>query len=400
MDDPSCAQLLGLLLSRRCLLGAAVAATGVVATACTIDDSPDTTVEPSETPLPPPTATQDTISSPVAGYVDADRWTGRAITIASLGGDYQAAQAEAYFKPFEVATGATVREDTTVLRDLQRQVDDGAVIWDVVCLPTEEVLPLARANYLMPIDYSVIDTSVLLTETGIAMQHGVGADFFSTVIVYPGEADTVPEGWSDFWDTQRFSSGRALKKDPVGTLEFALLADGVPRDELYPLDIGRAFSSLDKIVPEVAIWYEDSKQPIELILAGEVSLASAWNVRTALPDAQGKFGITWHGGMLSADSWVIPRGTQNAELAMDFINYATRAVPNANFCRLLPFGPVNRVSLELLRPEQRAMLPTAEPHLAVQFVENWNYWVDNRQRLKVRFNEWLETTLTTESDEE
>lgn len=386
-------------LNRRGLLSLALAGTSVIATGCRSGGSPASTVQPSETPVPSPTATQETIASPVAGFVDADRWTGRAMIVASLGGDYQATQAAAYFKPFEVATGATIRQATTVLSDLQRQVDDDAVIWDVVCLPTEEVLPLARANYLTPIDYSVVDTSTLLTETGIMMQHGVGADFFSTVIIYPIEAERVPEGWSDFWDVKQFGAGRALKKDPAGTLEFALLASGVPRDQLYPLDVERAFSSLALIAPEVVIWYEDSKQPIELILAGEVQMASAWNVRTTLPDALGKFGITWNGGMLSGDSWVVPRRTKNADLGMSFISYATRAVPNANFCRLLPFGPVNRESLDFLRPDTLSLLPTAIPHLSEQFVENWNYWVDNRERLSARFNEWLEAHLTTDNVE-
>ncbi|HEV2108354.1 MAG TPA: extracellular solute-binding protein [Thermomicrobiales bacterium] len=387
-------------LNRRGLLSLALAGTSAIATGCTPRDSPASTVQPSETPVPSPTATQETIASPVAGFVDVDRWAGRVMTVASLGGNYQAAQAEAYFKPFEVATGVTIRQDTAVLGDVQRQVDDDAVIWDVVCLPTEEVLPLARASYLTPIDYSVIDTSTLLTETGIVMQHGVGADFFSTVIIYPIEAERVPEGWADFWDVKRFGAGRALKKDPVGTLEFALLASGVPRDQLYPLDVERAFASLALITPDVVIWYEDSKQPIELILADEIQMASAWNVRTALPDALGKFGITWQGGMLSGDSWVVPRRTKNADLAMSFISYATRAVPNANFCRLLPFGPVNRESLDFLRPDTLRILPTAIPHLSEQFVENWNYWVDNRERLTARFNEWLETHLATDNIEE
>jgi len=121
-----------------------------------------------------------------------------------------------------------------------------------------------------------------------------------------------------------------------------------------------------------------------------VGLASAWNVRTTLPDARGQIGISWAGGMLSGDSWVVPAGAPNADVAMSLVNYATRAVPTANFSRLIPFGPVNREALALLTPAERDGLPTAESHLAMQFVENWNYWVDNRERLGRRFDTWLE----------
>lgn len=345
-------------------------------------------------PLPTvePVPTQEPIASPIASYLDPERWTGRALTVASLGGDYQRAQDEAYFAPFAVDTGATVRQETTDEAALRRQVDDDGAVWDVACIATEAVLPLARAGYLAPIDYAVVDRSNLFTELGIAMQHGVAADLFSTAIAYPVTAPEIPRGWADFWDTSRFGEGRALKKEPIGTLEFALLADGIPIDQLYPLDVERAFASLDRIKPHVASqsWYEDGKQPVELLVNAAVGLASAWNVRTELPDIRGQVGIQWAGGMLSADSWVVPRGAPNADVAMDFVNYATRAKPNANFCRLLPFGPVNREALALLRPDRLPLLPTADANRTVQFVENWNYWLDNYDALARRFREWLE----------
>jgi putative spermidine/putrescine transport system substrate-binding protein len=352
-------------------------------------------------PTAEPVPTQEPIASPIASYLDPERWTGRTLTVASLGGDYQRAQDEAYFAPFTVDTGATVRQDTTVEADLRRQVDDEGVIWDVVCIATEAVLPLARARYLAPINYAAVDKSNLFAELGIAMQHGVAADLFSTAITYPAAATEIPRGWADFWDTGRFGEGRALKKEPIGTLEFALLADGVPIDQLYPLDVERAFASLDRIKPHVAAqgWYEDGKQPVELVVNGAVGLASAWNVRAALPDIRGQVGIQWAGGMLSADSWVVPRGAPNPDVAMDFVNYATRARPNANFCRLLPFGPVNREALALLRPDRLPLLPTSDANRAVQFVENWNYWVDNYDALAERFRGWLEAELESDGTE-
>ena len=336
------------------------------------------------------------LASPVAGFLDPSRWRGRALTVASQGGDYQQAQDDAYFAPFQAATGATISQDTTVLGELRRQVDDEAVQWDLVCLPTEDVLPLARDGYLQPIDYTVVDDSVLFGETGIVMQYGVGADFFSTVIVGPIDAVTPTLTWTGFWDPAVGLPGRSLRRFPAGTLEFALIADGVALADLYPLDVERAFASLDRIAPQVAVWYEDSKQPVELVVNGEVGLASAWNVRTTLPDARDQIGISWAGGMLSGDSWVVPAGAQNADVAMSLVSYATRAVPNANFSRLIPFGPVNREALALLTPGEREGLPTAEAHMAVQFVENWNYWVDNRERLGRRFDAWLESVRQRE----
>ena len=61
--------------------------------------------------------------------------------------------------------------------------------------------------------------------------------------------------------------------------EFALLADGVTVDDLYPLDVERAFASLGRIYDNVAIWYEDGKLPIEMTNAGQAGMAAGWNVR-------------------------------------------------------------------------------------------------------------------------
>jgi putative spermidine/putrescine transport system substrate-binding protein len=93
--------------------------------------------------------------------------------------------------------------------------------------------------------------------------------------------------------------------------------------------------------------------------------------------------------MISADAWVSPRGSANNDIAMSFINYATRAVPTANFSGQQPFGPVNKDALALLRDDIVETLPNNPDHLAVQFFENWSFWRDRRTDLSARFEDWL-----------
>ncbi len=354
-------------------------------------DEPASVPTVAPTPTPTQEAIGDEVASPIAGYLNPQRWVGRTLTVTSAGSrEYKDAQAEAFLDAFAAATGATVQQKITDIGQLKNQVENGTVTWDVVDVPTEEVIPLSRADYLTPIDYQQVDISTVFPPE-IAMQYGVGFALFSTVIVFPAEAAQVPAGWQDFWNVGAFGEGRALRKSPVGTLEFALIADGVAptRDALYPLDVSRAFASLDKIKPYVSSWYEDGKQPVELVLNGQVGLASAWNVRADILEDPNAVALQWNGGMISGQSWVVPRGTQNEDVAMDFINFATRAVPSANFARLVPFGPVNLDALPLLRPDRRALLPSADPLREIQFVENWNYWADNVERLTEQFNAWL-----------
>jgi putative spermidine/putrescine transport system substrate-binding protein len=382
-------------LSRRSAVGAAGGAVLTFAGCGGSKNSPNATATVPPTEEPSPTPTQEPITSPVAGYADTARWTGRTLTIAAGGGDYQDAQNAAYFEPFAMATGATIKIATFDPNLLKDQVDNGSVSWDVTTFPSENVIALGRTNYLEPIDYDVVDKTPLFPEA--VLQYGVGTDFFSTVIVYPPDINPIPQGWVDFWDVTPPKDGekpdpkqlRALRHTPIGTLEFALLADGVETDKIYPIDADRAFASLDKIKQNVAVWYQDGKQPVELVVAGEVGMASAWNVRPWQLNKADLVRFEWYGGMLSADSWVVPKGAPNADVAMDFINFATRAVPSANFARMVPFGPANRDALDLLRPDRAAVLPTALANRSVQFFQNWNFWADNLDDLTARFEDWL-----------
>ena len=382
-------------LSRRALLGAMPIA---VVAACGGDD--DKPAQPTETPTleptpePESTATQEPIGSPVASYDDPTKWAGRNLTFAGWGGEYQDAQEEALLAPFTAATGAGIQIKVGELDRLRLQVDEQQVSWDLLTLPAEEVLVLGRQGYLEPIDYSIVEKSVVQPE--VTLQYGVGAAYFSTVIAYQ-RADSAPSGWPAFWNVTPLDDGavpdtaqaRALRRSPVGTLEFALLADGVPLTDLYPIDLERALASLDRIRGNVLVWYEDSKQPVELLIADQVSMASAWNVRPWQLGVADDIRVQWNGGMLSADVWVVPKGAPNADVAMDLINYATRSVPAANFSRLVPYGPVNPGALSLLRPERLADLPTAPANLERQFVQNWAWWADNVEAVTLRFEDWL-----------
>ena len=70
-------------------------------------------------------------------------------------------------------------------------------------------------------------------------------------------------------------------------LEFALMASGVPADQLYPIDIDRAFASYDKIKKDVVKWWDTGAVPIQLLTDREVVMTSVWNGRMAALQAAG-----------------------------------------------------------------------------------------------------------------
>ena len=85
-------------------------------------------------------------------------------------------------------------------------------------------------------------------------------------------------GWSSLWETVRLPGRRGLPRDPRGTLEVALLADGVAPSEVYrQLETGagqdRAFRRLDQLRPYIA-WWSSPAQAMDLLRQGNVVMVA------------------------------------------------------------------------------------------------------------------------------
>jgi putative spermidine/putrescine transport system substrate-binding protein len=374
------------LLTRRRFLGLAALASGAAVLATCRDER--STVSPTATPTSEASPEPDVLS--VEGYDDPTVWEGRTITVTSWGGEYQGAQERAFFEPFQRLTGARIETATTEIPALRRQVAADDTRWDVCDVLLDDVLPLANLGALELLDYNVIRTHGIFSD--VRFDHGVGSSYFSTVLAYltgRWPEQPPPGGWADFWDQARYPGTRGLHLNPQGTLEFALLSDGVSIDDLYPLDVDRALMRLTEIVPFIVLWWEQGAQPIQMLSTGDIDMVAAWNSRIERIRQEG-FGvdIQWNGGALSGDAWVIPKGAPNRDVAMDFINFATRPETTAAFSTIVPFGPVNRNAFELIPPEIAVRLPSYPEHRDRQFTVNAEWWFRHREGVQQQFDDW------------
>ena len=71
-----------------------------------------------------------------------------------------------------------------------------------------------------------------------------------------------PRSWAEVWDAKAFPGPRTFNFGGGTTpqLEFALLADGVPLSQVYPIDIERAWKKYDQLRPLVSKWYVSHAQ--------------------------------------------------------------------------------------------------------------------------------------------
>lgn len=346
------------------------------------------------TPTAIPTAAAtptEAIVQAVAGYDSPTVWDGREITVTSWGGEYQNAQQRAIFEPFERLTGATISVAATDIESLKSQVEASAVKWDVCDVLLEDVLPLANLGMLEELDYDIIQTTGI--DQGIRFDHAIGSAYYSTILAYRPPAwpeRAAPAGWGDFWDLERYPGTRGLHRQAQTTFEFALIADGVGVRELYPLDVARAIASLERIREAVTLWWEQGAQPAQLLNTGDIDMVAAWHSRIERVRQDGVLaGIQWAGGALSGDGWVIPKGSANREVAMDFINFATRPEVCAAFAALVPFGPVNSGAFDLMDPEVARLAPSFPENRKQQFIINFDWWFKHQEAADTQFEDWL-----------
>jgi len=312
------------------------------------------------------------------------------IVVASSGGKLEEAFTVAYYKPFTAKTGIEIVSTTNTYSKLKAMVDAGAVEWDVAQIDSAAAATNAMLGLLEKLDYGVIDKTDLID--GVPHDNYIPCDVAAAVISWNTKnvkAAEAPQTWAELWDMKRFNGQRGFWKQPFQTMEIALMADGVTKDKLYPIDVERALKSLDRIKSQI-FWWSSGGQSAQILIDGDISAGMSWNGRVFDPKQAGApVDFHFNQALFVADSWVIPRGSKNRQAAMDFIAFSLQAAPQAEFAKAIPYGPVNRKALALLDKQRLAFLPSSEENFPKGVFQNFDWWAENGQKTGERFNSWI-----------
>ena len=278
------------------------------------------------------------------------------------------------------------------LAKLKAQVTTGKVEWDLMSLTGAMAVGAERDKLLEPIDYSIVTNAKDLTlpqrEACLPWYlywGGIGFD------PKRHAAGAFPTTWPEFWDVKKFPGRRGLRNRPDEILEVALLGDGVPAKELYPLDVNRAFKSLDRIKPHVAHWIAQTQQTVSLIQSNELDFNYIYKGRVLAAQAEGvSIEVADAHPLVNTTLVAVPKGTKNKTNAMRFLNGLLNPQMQADFANALPgTGLVTKSSAALVKPEVLKVLPdVSSPNVAVN---NDDWWADNYLKVAPRFKEWLLT---------
>ena len=340
------------------------------------------------------------------------------MTIVSWGGAYSASQNNAYHKPYmEKNPGITIINDESspeAVAKLRAMNEAGNITWDLVDVEAADAIRLCDEGLAMEIDP---DTDLAAAPDGTSASEDFGDMLvsncfipqivFSTTFGY--RTDKLPEGTAaptgacDVFDLEKYPGKRALNKRPIANVEWALLCDGVPYEEVYDLletDEGqaRAFAKLDTIKDQT-VWWSAAAEPIQLLADGEVFMASSYNGRlfAAIVEQKQPIGMAWDWQMFDLDGWVIPNGLPEDRLARvkEYLMFATDTQRLADQAKYISYGPARKSSAPLvgkhaeLGIDMAPHMPTYPNNAKNTFVNNYLWWADNRDDLDAKFQAWL-----------
>lgn len=298
------------------------------------------------------------------------------LTYTSFGGAFQEAETAAWLEPYQAENpGVTIQQDQPIdLAKLKAMQESGNVTWDVIS--TGDSDPYNNEETLEPIDCEIVDCDAFI-ESGHF--DGFRAPYYTwaTVLAYNTEktGGEPPSGWADFFDTEKFPGKRALwSYVTADTLEPALVADGVPSDQLYPLDVDRALAKLREIKDNI-IWYETGAECQELVSSGEAVMGNCWNGRIYEAQQQGEpVDIQWNECFLLIGSLGVPKGSKNVEEAMKLVAYIT-SEKSVELSKHIAYGPTNKHVLDEVEDELKPFLPTSHSDRCIQVDRRW--MIDN-----------------------
>ncbi len=328
------------------------------------------------------------------------------ITFTSWVGPYMRSQMLGFVRPYEAQIGAriNVASYNGGISEIRDQVESANVTWDVVDLTQADSIRACNEGLLERIDNISLPNGIDGSPSrddfveGALNPCGVGVIVWATAFAYSKDAygSAQPTTIADFFDTKKFPGARAIRDDPTVIMEWALMADGVGRDDVYstletPEGIERALKKMDAIKAGLQTW-QTGREPVRLLNGGDVSMAMVWATTgaTASKEPGANFSMVFDGRVIELDLFGIPKGSRYKEEALDFIRFASSSNSLADMVSILPNGPTRKSSLALLSDDVLAQIPNGPAYEnQVSILSDAEWWSKNHAVLEEAFKNWI-----------
>ena len=340
-----------------------------------------------------------------------------AMTVVSWGGAYQTSQQKAYAEPYaaETKTAFTWDESSNeAVAKLRAQNEAGNVTWDLVDVEGPDSQRLCDEGLAMEVDFDAVlapgaDGSTPTADFGDSLINDcfIPQIVFSTTFGYRTDVaewnGAVPTSLCDVFDLEKFPGKRALEKRPKKNLEWALICDGVAKEDLYdvlstPEGVDRALAKLGTIKDQT-IWWSAGAETPQLLADKEIVFGSTYNGRlfSVIEEQNQPVAMLWDWQIFDFDGWIVPADLPKDRLdrVMNFLYYATDTQRLADQAKYISYGPARASSQPLvgkhadLGIDMAPHMPTNPDNQKNYLVNNIEWWADNQDEVEAKFQAWL-----------
>ena len=274
------------------------------------------------------------------------------------------------------------RESPGGLAKLRAMVESGNIT-STLSSRDRESSSRPQLGLIEPLDWAKIDPHPMYEEA--KDEFGIGTNYFSTVMAWRERREGAVQ-LGRVLRHRNFPGKRACRTMPASSCRSPFSATGVPVEKLFPLDLDRAYKTLNRIKADT-IWWKAGAQPPQLLKDNEAQYVISWSGRVV-----GEEGITisFKDGMLDT---VLVRRRQGRRSRREGggVELAARADRRQDAGLLAQYisytGP--SPDLDALLPQDKLdQFPTTSANKKVQWFENAQWWHENAEAVQKKWEEF------------
>ena len=338
------------------------------------------------------------------------------VNVVNYGGAWGDAQQRAVIDPFMEKNPSievnVIKNAHSALAALRTQLETGNITYDVIDIPQEALAIACEDGLVENFDHDEIlspaPDGTLPSEDFLP---GMLKDCVAPQVVYSIQFGYNPETYSnnapqtlaDVFDVEQFPGKRGLQRRPYNNLEWALIADGVDRNNVRDVlateeGLDRAFAKLDTIKDHI-VWWDKAAAGIQQLSAGQVQILASYNGRfwkAKNVDGQNIEQI-WDAQIYTVSPWVVAKGQMTPEVKA-FIRHATSTETLAQISKIIPYAPTRQSSIELnsgnwtsvdTGTDMEAEMVTNPNNFTGSIPRDGAWWAENGGLINERWEEWL-----------
>ena len=338
-----------------------------------------------------------------------------AVVAVSWGGAYTNSQKLGYGDPAAAKLGIPIDwvDYSGGLSEITAQKEAGAITWDIIDVYAMDTINGCDEGLFVEFDFDndfgpAPDGTPASEDFFAPMPSAcaVGNILYSWNYAYNSEnVKGTPKTIKDFFNTKKFPGKRAIYKSALTNLEIALAADGVKMgkggENIYNKleadgGVDRAMNKIKELCTDPnggCVFWSAGAQPPELLMSGEVVMATGWNGRffNATIGEGAPIVQVWDGQGLDYEYFALVKGGPNEADAKKALAMMTSTEMLAGSAKYIAYAPWRKSSIAVMQAGEPwykdgktnmvPHMPTAPANLKSYFLVNAEYWADNGTEL-------------------